>query len=415
MFEHQAGVSGWLSCVLLAALAVGCNPPPVVAGGNQTCATRDGRVRCWGFATYGVLGYGNANNIGDNETPASAGDVPLGASVKQLAAGYYHTCALLDSGDVRCWGRNNAGQLGYGNTMDVGLASSAGNVSLGGTATQITAGIYHTCALLTTGQVRCWGSSNFGQLGYGNVNAIGDNELPSSVAPVSLGETAQEIAAGGFHTCALLTSGRVRCWGANALGQLGYGNVNNIGDNELPSAVTPVDVGGATVVDLTAGEAHTCARLTGDTVRCWGSAASGQLGYGNTNNIGDNEPPSAAGDVPVGRKVLMISAGGSRTCALGNDYRVRCWGEGLWGGLGYASTATIGDNEPASAGGIVDLGGDVISISVGFSHSCAVLSFSDTYHVRCWGQGAGGMLGYGNTSNIGDNEVPASAGDVTVE
>src|SRR5690606_38386502 len=124
---------------------------------------------------------------------------------------------------------------------------------------QITAGVYHTCALLSSGAVRCWGSSTFGQLGYGNTNTIGDNELPSSVGPVSVGGTVEKIVAGGFHTCALLTTGDLRCWGANESGQLGYGHTNPIGDNELPSSVGPVHTG-APVGSIAAGESHTCIR-----------------------------------------------------------------------------------------------------------------------------------------------------------
>ena len=108
-----------------------------------------------------------------------------------------------------------------------------------------------------------------------------------------------QIAAGANHTCALLDTGNVRCWGFGEFGALGYGNTNNIGDNETPASVGDVNVGG-TVIQITVGDFHTCALLSTGNVRCWGVNFSGQLGYGNTVNIGDNEAPFVAGDAVVG-------------------------------------------------------------------------------------------------------------------
>src|SRR5688572_28463004 len=104
----------------LGAFAMGCEPAPLVAGGRQTSVTDDGRVRCWGYGQYGTMCYGNTTHIGDNETPASAGDVVVGGAVSQLALVYYHTCALLETGYVRCWGRNSVGQLRRGHTSNIG-------------------------------------------------------------------------------------------------------------------------------------------------------------------------------------------------------------------------------------------------------------------------------------------------------
>ncbi len=110
----------------------------------------------------GELGYGNTNDIGDNETPASAGDVDVGGTVVQIVAADLHTCVLLDTGKVRCWGSGFAdhGELGYGNTDDIGddeTPASAGDVDMGGSVQHIAGGHLHSCALLTTGAVRCWG------------------------------------------------------------------------------------------------------------------------------------------------------------------------------------------------------------------------------------------------------------------
>jgi len=136
-----------------------------------------------------------------------------------------------------------------------------------------------------------------GRLGYGNVDNIGDDEPPSAVGTVPVGGRMVQVTAGASHTCVLLGSGYLRCWGAGSSGRLGYGNENNIGDDEPPSDVGNVSVGGR-VSQITAGEHHTCALLQSGELRCWGQAINGQLGYGNENNIGVDELPSDVGTVP---------------------------------------------------------------------------------------------------------------------
>ena len=394
-----------LGVLALGGSAIACDPPPVAAGGRQTCGTEDGWVRCWGYGQYGVLGYGNTNNIGDNEHPASAGDVWVGGAVSQLAVGYYHSCALLESGSVRCWGRNDMGQLGRGHTSNIGDDEDpnvGSAVALGGAATQITAGYYHSCALLSTGDVRCWGQGQYGALGYANTNNIGDNEHPSSMPPVNVGGSVEEIKAGGFHTCARLTTGAVRCWGMNSSGELGYGHTSIIGDNEHPASAGNVPLGAA-ATGLALGEMHTCAQ-TASGVKCWGHGGYGQLGYANTNNV---LSPASAGYVALGAEVETLSAGATHTCALTTDLGIRCWGFGLYGRLGYGNTNNIGDDEHPASAGDVSVGGLAISVSAGYSHTCAVIE-GTPYQVRCWGHGGGGKLGYANTNHIGDNELPSS-------
>jgi cysteine-rich repeat protein len=399
----------------------------VAAGGSHTCVLlRAGDVRCWGLGSSGQLGYGNTNSIGDNELPSSAGNVNIGGTVVQLAAGSDHTCVLLETGKVRCWGRgnnlfgSNGGQLGYGNQNNIGdneLPFNAGDVNVGGTVIQITAGSASTCALLTTGTVRCWGVGVVGNLGYGNTNDIGDNELPSSAGNVNVGGTVIQLTVGSGHTCALLNTSKVRCWGEGNSGQLGYANANNIGDNESPASAGDVNTGG-TITQISAGSSHTCALLNTGKVRCWGAGSSngangtgGRLGYGNTFNIGDDETPSSVGDVNVGGNLLEIVTGTSHTCALLDSEKVRCWGAASSGQLGYANTNNIGDNELPFVAGNINVGGNTVQITTGGNHTCALL---DTGKVRCWGNGANGRLGYGNAFSIGDDETPASAGDVVI-
>ncbi len=384
----------------------------LTSGGSHTCViVGDGAVRCWGAAFNGNLGYGNTTSIGDDETPSSAGDVDVGGRVTQLSAGSAHVCALLDTGAVRCWGFASGGRLGYANGNDIGdneTPASAGDVNVGGTVRQIAAGFNHTCALLTTGSVRCWGSALNGTLGYGNANDIGDNETPATAGDVILGGAATQIAAGTAFNCALLDTGAVRCWGEANGGKLGYANLNNIGDDETPASAGDVNVGG-TVQQLAAGGGIVCALLTTGTVRCWGGGALFGIGYGNFDWIGDDESPAVAGDITLGGAAARIAAGGAYACAALSDGALRCWGNGADGRLGYGNTNVIGDDETPASAGNVNVGGIVEQIAPGENHTCAMLSGGA---VRCWGSGAAGRLGYGNTMNIGDDEAPAAAGDV---
>ncbi len=394
--------------------AGGAEPTYVVqlsAGFHHTCARLDtGAVRCWGAAgsTSGSpLGYGNLNNIGDNETPASAGDVDVGGPAVDVTAGLIHTCARLTTGAVRCWGSGQGGQLGYGNTLAIGddeTPSSAGDLELGATAANVSAGGYHSCALLAAGNVRCWGHAN----ANGHPNVIGDDETPGSVGDVLVGGTVMQVVTGWDHSCALMSTGNVRCWGEGFFGTLGYANQNTIGDDETPASAGDLDLGGAAVQIVTQAS-HTCALLTSGEVRCWGTGTFNRLGYGNTNTIGDDETPASAGSVDVGGAVVQLAAGQTHTCALLVTGAVRCWGYGPYGQLGYPNTTEV-LGVPASAGD-VDVGGPVSQIVAGYNHTCALLQSGD---VRCWGSGYGGKLGYGNTEHIGIYETPASAGSVQV-
>ena len=393
---------------------------------GHSCAVGAGTgLRCWGFGGNGRLGYASTLTVGDDETPGSAGPVDLGAGrgAAAIAAGAFHTCALVDDGSVRCWGFGGDGRLGYGNAATIGddeTPGSAGPVNLGSgrTAVAISAGGGHTCALLDDGSVRCWGFGGDGRLGYGNRQAVGDDETPGSVGPVDLGagRTAKAISAGRDHTCAVLDDGSVLCWGLGNDGRLGYGNTAAVGDNETPGSAGPVQLGaGRTAKAISAGFGHTCALLDDDSVRCWGYGANGRLGYASTVNIGDDEAPGSAGPVQLGagRSAKAISAGDAHSCALLDDDSIRCWGFAEHGRLGYANLADVGDDETPGSAGPVDLGAGrgAVAVSAGGRHTCARL---DDGNVRCWGSGFAGRLGYCNELDIGDDETPGSTGPVNM-
>ena len=202
---------------------------------DRFCAIMEnGSVRCWGehSSTY----YGDDSIIGDNEHPESVDGIPLGESVVQMALGESFNCVLLASGSVKCWGNNDDGQLGLGHTvsdtMDPDLASRPPIDFPEGTVRKIVAGASFACALLNERFVRCWGNNDRGQLGLGHTQAVGDNELPSSVSALAFSDDIIDMTAGAEHVCVYLPRGNVRCWGSNDMGELGLGHSMDIGDDE---------------------------------------------------------------------------------------------------------------------------------------------------------------------------------------
>jgi alpha-tubulin suppressor-like RCC1 family protein len=179
--------------------------------------------------------------------------------------GKSHTCAITLEGSVKCWGDNTIGQLGDG-TM-IGRSTPTDVNALGGEAVAIAAGGFHTCAVLANGAARCWGANNDYQLGDGT--RIG-RSIPTGVGGLASGVAV--IAGGQDHTCASLRDGSARCWGYNERGQLG--------DGTMTDRSTPVVVDGlAGAAGIVAGGAHTCALTSGGNVRCWGDNRAGQLGF----------------------------------------------------------------------------------------------------------------------------------------
>ncbi|WP_238613356.1 RCC1 repeat-containing protein [Candidatus Oscillochloris fontis] len=276
----------------------------IAAGDDHTCAlSTSGGVTCWGNNESGQLGDGTTTQ---RSTPVNVEG--LSSGVAAITAGGSHTCALTDDGGVTCWGANGSGQLGDGTTTQRSTPVDVAGLSSGVVA--ITAGGSHTCALTTDGGVTCWGANWYGQLGDGTTT---QRRTPVNVAGLSSGVAA--IAAGDNHTCALTTGGAVLCWGRNAEDQLGDGTRTNHS--------TPVQVEGLSsgVAAIATGYAHTCALITSGEVACWGWNWYGQLGDGTTNQ---RMTPVAVNGLSSG--VAAITAGYAHTCALTTGGGVTCWG-----------------------------------------------------------------------------------------
>lgn len=337
----------------------------VAAAGDRnasfSCAVlHDRSLRCWGSNGFGQLGLGHTQSVGDKTTPLSVPAVDLGGRAMSVSIGASqfgsHGCALLEGGLVKCWGSNKYGQLGYAHKTTIGddeSPSTLPNVELGGPASKVVVGKYHSCAILEDGKLLCWGWNNKGQLGYGNRKDVGDNETPRSVGAIKLDEAVKDIALGRQHTCALMESGKIRCWGWNSKGQLGLSHTKDIGDNEAVLKAKPIDIGGD-VAQIVAGDNHTCALLVDGNVRCFGENNFGQLGYSHTRNIGDDEHPSIVGNVFLGENAVTLAAGSYHNCAILSSDTLRCWGHNKFGQLGYGHTNDIGDDEtPVGAGNVL--------------------------------------------------------------
>jgi len=295
----------------------------------------DGSMGCWGDNTHGQLGTGNTSFLGDAADEVGDGlalvDLPADTTVTSMALGWDHTCVLYSTGDVACWGNNAHGQLGLGSTTTVGdgageMGSNLVNISLpsGVNATSITAGDGFTCAVFSDESIRCWGRNDVGQLGQGNTATYGDNggETVGGLSAISLGSTyasgTKILDAGRDHVCTVIetsnTAGAIKCWGGNGDGQLGVGDAGSdkhrgdqageMGSNLETLGTTPavagLDVGG--LMRFEVGDRFACLmRLSDSTdtdpqVQCWGASSQGRLGYGNTETLGDSSTDSIPSD-----------------------------------------------------------------------------------------------------------------------
>ena len=379
LWGYGRSTRGFVGPREVADLPIGGPVAQLTKGAGHECARMTaGDVRCWGRATGGLLGYGDLNDIGDNETPAGVGPVPIGVSepVVDIGGGDDFVCAVFQSGRVRCWGSNHAGQLGMGHQRQINVGDDetpedmASDVLLGGRAVQVAGGRYKACALLDNGKVRCWGlnaedwdwkakkvvgrSFGLGYGAFGTTEPIGDDEPPSEAGDLELPGTAKKIAVGGYHMCALMDDSAVRCWGDGGQGNLGHGRGRDaIGDDETAAATIPLYFE-SPAVDIAAGYWHTCVLLENGAVRCWGDGNSaGQLGIPGTTRLGLRRHVTSVDPVRVGGPVARIFLYDDGTCAVMRAGGLRCWGYN-GGILGYPFRENIGKEEhPASVGDIM--------------------------------------------------------------
>jgi alpha-tubulin suppressor-like RCC1 family protein len=224
------------------------------------------------------------------------------------------TCVVIDDGTVRCWG-----------TYDPVAGTIPAQIDgIDSRVVAVDVGYGHACALTEQDGVLCWGNNYRGQLGDGNGGEFGDYSR-TAVAASGLGSGVRAITAGGGHSCALMISGAVKCWG-----------VFLVGDGSRFDRTTPVDISnvGDGIGTLTAGAAHICALLKSGALKCWGSNIDGALGV-DPDQTKEIEAPINGPDLT---SPLNIYAGGFGTCAVLTDGALECWGRNDSGQLGDGST-----------------------------------------------------------------------------
>jgi alpha-tubulin suppressor-like RCC1 family protein len=298
----------------------------------------------------------DSTSVGAPVTVFTPATVPL-TDATEVATGGGFTCAVVTGGQVACWGEATGATYG---PRAVPVPDLAGIVGLAG-------GGGFACALDAAGGVRCWGGNSYGQLGDGTT------QDRTTAVPVAGLTGVTELTAGSAHACAL-TSGRVQCWGNNEYGELGDGTTST----NQTSPVTAQGVGAA--VAVVAGAAHTCALQHSGRIKCWGGNDSGQLGDGTTRT---RQTPVTVKGISG---VRSIAAGGRQTCAIMKGGTVRCWG----------MNPTDYDAPPRKSAVSVRGVRGAKAIAVADSHACAVASGG---RVRCWGDNEYGQLGDGTTKN----------------
>jgi alpha-tubulin suppressor-like RCC1 family protein len=325
------------------------------AGSWHTCAKKGGSLSCWGKNNDGQLGNGQSL---DSVIPASVQPEIMG--VVDADGGDFHTCALDGEGQAHCFGSNLRGALGLGQQGDSLLRHEVAGTQR---FIDLDAGDRHTCGVTRAGTVSCWGSNGSGQVGDGTTT---DRLAPTDVPGLAV---VREVSAGGDSTCALAAAG-LYCWGAPL----------REGANSASSPRPVLVAGAGDVSQVSVGRGFACLRRPDGKVACWGANAYGQLGDGT--NVGRASPRDVAGD----DRFVHVSAGGSFACALQADGRVRCWGRNHWGNLGTGS-----DEDLAVPTLVVDLA-TVTEVAAGRVHACARLRGGG---VACWGHNDTGQVGDG--------------------
>ena len=332
-------------------------PSTVSAGGEHSCSVRfDGTLWCWGRNTWGQLANGRQGPGGT--TPLQVGTDTNWASV---AAGGGHTCATRTNRTLWCWGLDNKGQLGSGNTD---LQTAPVRIGTGTQWAQLSASWFHTCGVRTTGAAACWGENSAGQLGDGTRTT---RLRPTPVPGVDWAS----ISAGGWSTCGIRTDHTLWCWGRNDYGQLG--------DGTEASRLAPTRIGEAhDWAQVAVGWSHACGVKTTGQLRCWGRGDRGQIGDGG---FVDRSSPVAP-DVDI--DATAVAVGDTHTCALAADGGLWCWGSNDYGQLRDGTGDATGVPLQAS--------GSFSSLSGGWMHTCGITLAGP---VACWGNNERGQLGDG--------------------
>lgn len=360
-----------------------------------------GEVRCWGDNRWGQLGDGTTTDSSVPVTVLESSGPSALSGVAQVSAGWSTTCVRMVDGTARCWGAGANGALGNGtrvrSTRPAIVLNGSGTGPLE-RVTDIAAAGGHTCASRTNGEVRCWGSNHYFQLGDGTRTRRLLPALVSAVRGPGWLRSVVAVSARNISTCALLAGGQARCWGANDRGQLGDGTGL---DRPRPVAVRrPRNVPGplTDVAEIVIGSVTGCARLDGGQVRCWGGDFQGTLGDGSANQSTSSRAVVVRADSGPGPLVgvARVDRGGDHTCTRQVSGQARCWGPNYFGALGDGSTTNRGRPVVVlDASGTEPLA-DLRDVDAGDGFTCAVTNVDTLW---CWGRNDQGQLGDGTTND----------------
>jgi len=392
-----------------------------VAGGHShSCALFEHDVKCWGHNNNGQLGVGNTEALWS----PLAEPLDLGEGFDPIAVhcGGFYSCAVSTGGSTKCWGQNTFGQLGVGSNSNLGdggneMGDNLPAIEWGSDfeLESMCTGSHHSCALSTNAVLKCVGYNNKGQLGIGTT--INQNSPPDAGVDLGGNFEAVQLECGAAHSCARSAGGDLKCWGYNLMGQLGQGDNSNIGDatGELGDNLKAIDLGtGFEIKTLEVGQYHSCAISTDGDLKCWGYNGNGQLGYGDTNHRGDNA--NELGDnlptVDLGTDFAVsdVAAGSSFTCATSTSGTMKCWGQNSYGQLGQGNTTQIGDDsnemgdylEETDIGSGFTASGWRLPTRFGAAHAFVFEASTSGPQLKCWGYNSYGQCGYGDTENRGD-------------
>ncbi len=395
--------------------------------------TLTGEVRCWGEGGNGQLGNGaNAivGNTPDNLPSAfSAIDFGTTAPVKSICGGEGFFCALVNDGQIKCWGRNSAGQLAQGDSDNRGATPATTpdqfafiNLGTDVLATDITCGAYHACAIVNErSDIKCWGSGNAGQLGRDMDDSVGDegHELGDAVVSVPIGSADtrwRSVNAGADSTCAISEANRLYCWGDGQFGKV-HTDGQNVGDGygAAMNNIQPIFGPDRVVSQVAVGAHHVCAIVDDDELFCWGANYYGELGFSTGGQaFGDSQSERdnmTAVSFFTSAKPKRVFAGMYVTCIISTSDDFKCWGHNQYGKLGQGNETHVGSNTgEVDSLPFVNIGSGrkVMNAAVGFAHICVAL---DNHKVKCWGDRVR-ELGHGIDlfSSIGDSQTEMGDG-----
>ena len=351
----------------------------IAAGTYNGCAILENQsMVCWGDNEYGQLGDGTTTgsavpiyvNVAANETPV------------EVTVGQVTACALMESGNIYCWGSGYYGKMGNGEPWNDDYVNTEMRQVLlpegqGGQTVSISGG--HICTILNNGDVYCWGRGNQGQLGYGgtsNRNIPAKVNLPGQRSAIA-------ISTGTFMTCAITTDGMGYCWGENDEGQLGNGTTNS-------RRMTPAEVlfpSGYTPVSISAGDDFSCALMDNRKVMCWGENNDGRLGQGPLAT--DDETTPVWVSMENSETAHFLDIGTKSACMILDSEETKCWGTNEEGQIGQGDTDVDYYSTPTEVNGSHDF----VALSINSDTICAITSNAEGY---CWGDNEAGQTGRGS-------------------